>query len=216
MAANEHKNLNDINRHNPKGFETATNNTVLSKTAGTSATGTDGNLQWQDKSFMGATNYKMQGYITTALTNYSYGQDLLDNKSPYLINIDSGGTTLGSITIAPNAFFEMGQAQIVPENCSAVSFKGWATSTGSNEFTIAICKLTPVADNTSNRTAERVKEIELTGLSSNNKLIAIDETTFAVASDADISAGDIIFPMIKETTGGSEIYINLTIKTTTY
>ena len=49
MAANEHKNLNDINRHNPKGFETATNNTVLSKTAGTSATGTDGNLQWQDK-----------------------------------------------------------------------------------------------------------------------------------------------------------------------
>ena len=123
---------------------------------------------------------------------------------------------LGSITITPNAFFEMGQAQIVPENCSAVSFKGWATSTGSNEFKIAICKLTPVADNTSNRTAERVKEIVLTGLSSNNKLIAIDETTFAVASDADISAGDIIFPMIKETTGGSEIYMNLTIKTTTY
>ena len=72
------------------------------------------------------------------------------------------------------------------------------------------------ADNTSNRTAERVKEIVLTGLASNNKLIAIDETTFAVASDADISAGDIIFPMIKETTGGSEIYMNLTIKTTTY
>ena len=110
----------------------------------------------------------------------------------------------------------MGQAQIVPENCSAVSFKGWATSTGSNAFTIAICKLTPVADNTSNRTAERVKEIVLTGLASNNKLIAIDETTFAVASDADISAGDIIFPMIKETVGGSEIYMNLTIKTTTY
>ena len=216
MAANEHKNLNDINRHNPKGFETATNNTVLSKTAGTSATGTDGNLQWQDKSFMGATNYKMQGYTTSATTNYSYGQDLLDNKSPFLINIDSGGDTLGSITITPNAFFEMGQAQVIPENCSAVSFKGWATSTGSNEFIVAICKLTPVADNTSNRTAERVKEIVLTGLSSNNKLIAIDETTFAVASDADISAGDIIFPMIKETSGGSEIYINLTIKTTTY
>lgn len=216
MAANEHKNLNDINRHNPKGFETATNNTVLSKTAGTSATGTDGNLQWQDKSFMGATNYKMQGYTTSATTNYSYGQDLLDNKSPFLINIDSGGTDLGSITIVPNAFFEMGQAQVIPENCSAVSFKGWATSTGSNAFTVAICKLTPVADNTSNRTALRVKEIALTGLASNNKLIAIDETTFAVASDADISAGDIIFPMIKETVGGSEIYINLTIKTTTY
>ena len=47
MAANEHKNLTDINRHNPKGFESATNNTVCSKSIGTSATGTDGNLIWQ-------------------------------------------------------------------------------------------------------------------------------------------------------------------------
>ena len=79
MAANEHKNLNDINRHNPKGFETATNNTVLSKTAGTSATGTDGNLQWQDKSFMGATNYKMQGYITGANKLFLWSEDIADN-----------------------------------------------------------------------------------------------------------------------------------------
>lgn len=42
MAANEHKNLSDVNRHNPKGFEIATNDTVLSKTVGSSATGTDG------------------------------------------------------------------------------------------------------------------------------------------------------------------------------
>ena len=47
MAANEHKNLTDINRHNPKGFENATNDTVLSKNIGTSPTGTDGNLVWQ-------------------------------------------------------------------------------------------------------------------------------------------------------------------------
>ena len=40
MAANEHKNLSSINRHNPKGFETATNDTILSKDGGTSATST--------------------------------------------------------------------------------------------------------------------------------------------------------------------------------
>ena len=34
MATNEHKNLRDANRHNPKGFEVASNSTVLSKTAG--------------------------------------------------------------------------------------------------------------------------------------------------------------------------------------
>ena len=31
MAANEHKNLSSINRHNPKGFETATNDTGYSE-----------------------------------------------------------------------------------------------------------------------------------------------------------------------------------------
>ena len=56
MAANEHKNLTDINRHNPKGFENATNDTVLSKNIGTSPTGTDGNLVWQKKALMGVTN----------------------------------------------------------------------------------------------------------------------------------------------------------------
>ena len=55
MAANEHKNLTDINRHNPKGFENATNDTVLSKRCiGTSPTGTDGNLVWQGKVFYGS------------------------------------------------------------------------------------------------------------------------------------------------------------------
>ena len=53
MAANEHKNLTDINRHNPKGFENATNDTVLSKGIGTSPIGTDGNLVWQSKSLNG-------------------------------------------------------------------------------------------------------------------------------------------------------------------
>ena len=65
MASNEHKNLTDINRHNPMGLENAINDTVLSKTSGTSETGTDGNLEWKGKSYMGVTNYKMQGYCTS-------------------------------------------------------------------------------------------------------------------------------------------------------
>ena len=87
MAANEHKNLSSINRHNPKGFETAINDTVLSKSGGTSATGTDGNLEWKNKSYMGVTNYKMQGYVTGA-TNYFYGEDIADTKSPYEMAVD--------------------------------------------------------------------------------------------------------------------------------
>ena len=75
-----HNNLTDSQIHNPKGFETATNDTVLSKTIGTSATGTDGNLEWKGKAFMGVTNYKMQGF-TTGATNYFYGEDISDTKA---------------------------------------------------------------------------------------------------------------------------------------
>lgn len=39
MAVNEHKNLEDANRHNPKGFEVAANSTHLRKDSG-------GNLSW--------------------------------------------------------------------------------------------------------------------------------------------------------------------------
>tara|TARA_R110000751_G_scaffold58382_1_gene123271 strand:+ start:997 stop:1509 length:513 start_codon:yes stop_codon:yes gene_type:complete len=46
MAANEHKNLLDGNRHNPMGFEGAQNNSFLGKTNGTGSVSSDGNLVW--------------------------------------------------------------------------------------------------------------------------------------------------------------------------
>ena len=56
MAANEHKNLQDANRHNPMGYENANNETVLSKGAGSSISARDGALQWAARSTMGVTN----------------------------------------------------------------------------------------------------------------------------------------------------------------
>tara|TARA_Y100001938_G_scaffold109667_1_gene149966 strand:- start:363 stop:872 length:510 start_codon:yes stop_codon:yes gene_type:complete len=47
MAANEHKNLLDVNRHNPMGFESARNNSFLSKGNGATADGLDGSLGWR-------------------------------------------------------------------------------------------------------------------------------------------------------------------------
>ncbi len=46
MAANEHKNLLDNNRHNPMGFEGSKNNSFLGKSNGTGGDGTDGGLVW--------------------------------------------------------------------------------------------------------------------------------------------------------------------------
>ena len=212
MAANEHKNLNSANRHNPKGFENATNDTVLGKNEGTSATGTDGNLDWQSKSYMGVTNYKMQGY-TTGATNYYYGEDVADTKSPYEMAVDYGNSAVASGSLTVTKMFRIGQGVVVPETSAVTSVKGWITSNGSNVVTIAICKVTPTENDSSAVVPVVIDEIALTGLSSNDKMVAISETTITTSA---LAAGDIIFPMIKEETGGSTIYMNLTVQTTTF
>ena len=213
MAANEHKNLSDINRHNPKGFENATNDTVLSKSAGTSATGTDGNLVWANKSLMGVTSYKMQGFTTSGLTNYSYGEDIADTQSPFEMTVDYGNSDVNLGTITPTNFFRIGQGCVIPEISTVTSISGWITVSSTNTVTIAICKITPVEGATTAVTPIVVDEIAITGLNSNDKGVRINETTITTDS---LAAGDIIFPMIKESVAGSEIYMNLTIQTTTF
>jgi len=213
MAANEHKNLTDINSHNPKGFENATNDTVLSKNIGTSPTGTDGNLVWQGKSFMGVTNYKMQGYTDAGTTNYAYGEDIADNKSPFQMDVDYGSATVAGGTITPSNVLRIGQSQIVAETAAVSSISGWITSNGSNAVTIAICKATPTENDTTAIVPIVIDEITVTGLSSNSKLIRVNETTITTTA---LAAGDILFAMVKEETAGSAIFMNLTIQTTTF
>ena len=213
MAANEHKNLSSINRHNPKDFETATNDTILSKTIGTSATGTDGSLEWKGKAFMGVTNYKMQGFVASGTTNYKYGEDIADTKSPFEMAVDYGSSTVGGATLTPTAIFRVGQGIIIPENATVTSITGWITSNGGYVVTVAICKVTPAAGVTTALAPVIIDEITATGLSSNDKLVSL--VTGDLTSSA-LVAGDIIFPMIKEATAGSSIYMNLTIQTTTF
>ena len=212
MAANEHKNLNDINRHNPKGFEVATNQTVLSKTIGTAPTNTDGDLEWQNKSLMGVSDYKMQGYVTGA-TTYKYGEDIADTKSPFEMAVDYGESVVSSGRLSPTQFFRIGQGCVIPENGNVSSISGWLTSNGTNVVTIAICKITPVVGSGTPIVPVVIDEIAVTGLNSNDLVVRINESTITTAS---ISAGDIIFPMVKEASAGSSIYINLTVQTTAF
>ena len=215
MAANEHKNLSDINRHNPKGFENANNETVLSKTIGSSITGTDGDLVWQSKAVMGSSNYKMQGYSTGTL-NYQYGVDL-NSLFPLNIDDDYGSSIVSGGSLAPSAFFRMIQGYVIPKAANVTSINGWVTSNGAGgQFvTIAICKVTPVAGITTSVTPIVIDEItlNLAGLTGDNSGVSINESTI---TSAPLAVGDIIFPMIKESAAGSLLYFNLSIQTTTF
>ena len=213
MAANEHKNLQDANRHNPLGYEGAANETVLSKGAGSSAAARDGVLQWAARSTMGVTNYKMQGY-TVGTANFQHGEDIADNKSPFLMDVDYGSSTVEGGSLSPSNFFRMGQGYVAPENANVSSIDGWVTSSNSNTIFIAICKVTPDALSAANITPTIIDEFEVTGGADNNLLVNVNETSI---TNPLIREGDIIFPMIREDSGdGANIYMNLSIQTMTF
>mgnify|MGYP003681500592 FL=1 len=213
MAANEHKNLQDANRHNPLGYEGADNETVLSKGAGSSAAARDGILQWASRSTMGVTNYKMQGY-TVGTANFQHGEDIADNKSPFLMDVDYGSSTVEGGSLSPSNFFRMGQGYVAPENANVSSIDGWVTSSNSNTIFIAICKVTPDALSAANITPTIIDEFEVTGGADNNLLVNVNETSI---TNPLIREGDIIFPMIREDSGdGANIYMNLSIQTMTF
>ena len=213
MAANEHKNLQDANRHNPLGYEGAANETVLSKGAGSSAAARDGVLQWAARSTMGVTNYKMQGY-TVGTVNFQHGEDIADNKSPFLMDVDYGSSTVEGGSLSPSNFFRMGQGYVAPENANVSSIDGWVTSSNSNTIFIAICKVTPNALSAANITPTIIDEFEVTGGADNNLLVNVNETSITTPL---IREGDIIFPMIREDSGdGANIYMNLSIQTMTF
>ena len=215
MAANEHKNLQDANRHNPLGYEGANNETVLSKGAGSSAAARDGVLQWAARSTMGVTNYKMQGY-TVGTANFQYGEDIADNKSPFIMDVDYESNTVGGGSLAPTNFFRIGQSFITPENANVSSIDGWVTSSGSSEINIVICKISPNSSSTSGITPTILAECSVVGGRNNNTLARIRQRIIA---EPLIREGDIIFPMIKEDLDrgeGSNIYINLSVQTMTF
>jgi len=213
MAANEHKNLSDANRHNPKGFETALNDTVLGKGLGSGATATDANIEWQSKELMGCTEYKMQGYISSALTNYAYPEDIADNKSPFQWDVDFGSTSATGATINPKNVFRSGMGYVITNVSNVVAIRGWISSDGGNVVTVAICKVTPASGVATALTPVVIDEVTATGGSDDNKLITVNDTTITASA---LAAGDIIFPMVKEASGGSEVFVNLTVKTVAY
>ena len=214
MAANEHKNLSDINRHNPKGFENATNDTVLGKGAGTSTTGTDGNLIWQNKALMGVTNYNIQGFVVAGVsTVFTFGEDIEDTKSPYKMVVHYNSNTVAGGTISTKNLIRMGLGNVVPSASKVLKIQGWAVSNGLNDITIAICKATPLEDDTANIVPTVIDEFTITGLGNDNKLIRVNETDI---TNENLLEGDIVFPMIIEDVGGSAIFINLTMETITF
>ena len=192
MAANEHKNLTDVNRHNPKGFETANNDTVCSKGIGSGTGNTDGSLEWVEKSDLKIDNFDIQGYVTAANSSYYYAANMTDGQSPNEYNQGYGAATVGDSTLNVGDFFKV-KSIVINNDCTLKKIYLLANSTTASVVTVALCKVTFVSGVLDPVTPVLLNEISITGLSDNDKVVVTRNLT----PESSLAAGDVLFAMVK-------------------
>lgn len=201
MAANEHKNLTDVNRHNPKGFETANNDTLLSKNIGTGTNNTDGSLVWVEKNQIKTESFDIQGYVTASNSFYYYGANMTDGQSPNEYNQGYGAATVGNATLDVGDFFKV-KSIVINNACTLKRIYLLANSTTASVVTVALCKVTFVSGIQDPVTPALLNEISITGLSSNDKVVVTRNLT----PESSLAAGDVLFAMVKCSTAATSFF----------
>jgi len=201
MAANEHKNLTDVNRHNPKGFESATNDTLLSKTVGTGTNNTDGSLLWVKKNIIKVDSYDIQGYAVLGNSNYHYAANMTDGQSPNEYNVDYGASTLGNAELAVGDFFKV-KSFVMHQKCTLNTITMLANATSGATITVALCKVTFVAGSTTDVTPILLNELSITGQSSNNNIQSVTNAS----PEKTLEKGDVLFAMVKASSAATTFF----------
>jgi len=210
MAANEHKNLSSANRHFPKGFESASNDTILSKGLGTPGLN-DGNLEWVAKSNIKTRKVSFSGYCSLLL-NYSYPEQQSLGQSPYDMNVDYGSATLSAATtVNQKKFFRIGQ--FCSEQAGTISGGTLQVTCSSAEgFTVALVQYSP-SDSVITAYPLPLIEKSVVGLANDNLV-----NTYSLASsdfaETSVVLGGHLFLMVKANgeTEAPTVYVNLSVE----
>ncbi len=195
MAANEHKNLTDVNRHNPKGFESAFNDTLCSKSTGTGAGNTDGSLIWTKKNLIKTDTFNIQGYAVLSNANYHYGTSIPADTNSFIYSNNYGSGTVGDTSLDIGTFFKT-KLFVMHSACNLNKIYMWANATTGATITVALCKMTFVAGNTGAIDPVLLNELTITGQSSNDNL----QVTRNLTPETSLAAGDVLFAMVKAST----------------
>tara|TARA_R110001606_G_scaffold394016_1_gene564529 strand:- start:94 stop:732 length:639 start_codon:yes stop_codon:yes gene_type:complete len=202
MAANEHKNLTDVNRHNPKGFESANNDTICSKGIGSGTGNTDGSLEWIEKNTIKQSLLHIQGYLTSGNSNYYYGANMTDGQSPNEYNQGFGAAVIGNTSIDGGDFFKVSSLMVTqPCTLRQIFLAGNCTTTSA--VTVALCKLTLSSTSAPDAVIPTLlNEITFTGLASLDKVVQVQNTT----PETTLSRGDLLFAMVKTATAATAFF----------
>lgn len=195
MASNEHKNLSEGNLHNPKGFSTATNDTLCSKddVAG---------LTWLAKSEVKVKKATFSGYCSV-IANYKYPVSQSDAQSPYEISLDYGSATISNATtVSQNLFYRIGHF-VADQACTfQQAYLEISAPDVAITITVALVKYTP-SDAVATSYPVSIFEQPAITLGNDNLVSSytIDMTDPAIVLNLAIAKGDHIFLMAK----GSDI-----------
>lgn len=201
MASNEHKNLTDVNRHNPKGFESANNDTLLSKNIGSGTANTDGSLVWIEKNLIKTDTFNIQGYATLSNSNYHYGLDISADTSSFIYNTNYGSGTVGTSALDIGDFFKT-KSFVMHSACNLNRIYLWANATTGATITVALCKMTFAAGNTGAIDPVLLNELTITGQSSQDNL----QVNRNMTPETTLAAGDVLFLMVKASTAATTYF----------
>jgi hypothetical protein len=152
-------------------------------------------------------HYEFMGFNnSTADTVYEYAESMNDTKAPLEHTADHNATITTAMVVG--TFFKSG-GQVMPQAGTIKRIVGWAHTNGTvAEHKLALVMLRPAEDDNTAVAPVLVDEITWTSLGG-NKLKAINETTITAAG---VNAGDILMTMIKDDTGGRQVFFNITIE----
>jgi len=152
-------------------------------------------------------HYEFMGFNnSTADTVYEFAESMSDTKAPLEHTADHNATITTAMVVG--TYFKAG-GQVIPQAGTIKRIVGWAHSNGTTaEHKLALVMLRPAENDNTAVAPVLVDEITWTSLGG-NKLKAINETTITAAS---VNAGDILMTMIKDDTGGRQVYFNITVE----
>ena len=152
-------------------------------------------------------HYEFMGFNnSTADTVYEFAESMNDTKAPLEHTADHNATITTAMVVG--TYFKAG-GQDMQQAGTIKRIVGWAHSNGTSaEHKLALVMLRPAENDSTAVAPVLVDEITWTSLGG-NKLKAINETSITAAG---VNAGDILMTMIKDDTGGRQVFFNITIE----
>ena len=152
-------------------------------------------------------HYEFMGFNnSTADTVYEFAESMNDTKAPLEHTADHNATITTAMVVG--TYFKAG-GQVIPQAGTIKRIVGWAHTNGTSaEHKLALVMLRPAENDSTAVAPVLVDEITWTSLGG-NKLKAINETTITAAG---VNAGDILMTMIKDDTGGRQVFFNITVE----